>query len=117
MNPERLDNWATDIIVIFPMTNIQPLDGWFVTQNYWPISHNKTRWEMTIYMQPAQTASHWMAQEYNTAYIRDVVREDLNNLEMIQKNLEAGILKEMQFGDQEIMIRHSYKVVEDYVKG
>ncbi|MCG2635053.1 MAG: aromatic ring-hydroxylating dioxygenase subunit alpha [Gammaproteobacteria bacterium] len=117
LNPQGLDDWATDIIVIFPMTNIQPLDGWYVTQNYWPISHNETRWEMTIYMQPAQTASHWMAQEYNTAYIRDVVREDLNNLEMIQQNLEAGILKEMHFGDQEIMIRHSYKVVDDYVKG
>ncbi|MCG2634529.1 MAG: Rieske 2Fe-2S domain-containing protein [Gammaproteobacteria bacterium] len=115
INPGKLDDWSTDILILFPLCNIQPLDGWYVNHNYWPVDYNTTRWEQTSYMSPATDAGSWLAQEYNHAYLRDLLREDFNNLEMIQSNLESGAQTEMVFGDQEIMLRHAYKVIDDYL--
>ncbi|MCG2635009.1 MAG: aromatic ring-hydroxylating dioxygenase subunit alpha [Gammaproteobacteria bacterium] len=115
INPAKLNDWATDILVLFPGTVIYPWTGWFEIMNFIPVSHNKTRWEMRIGMQPATNAGTWLSQEYNSTLIRDVVRQDWTNLEMIQQNIESGAKKEMHLGDQEIMLRHQYDVVDRYI--
>jgi hypothetical protein len=47
---------------------------------------------------------------------RDLLREDLSTLEAVQAGLASGALMHMPLSDQEIMLRHSYKVVEDFVR-
>ena len=115
INPKALPDWATDILVVFPMANFQPLQGFFAIQNYWPLSHNLTQWELIVHMLPPKTAADEVAAEYNRAYLRDVVREDLKNLQMVQSNLSSGAKKYQHLGDMEPMVRHAYKVVAEQV--
>jgi phenylpropionate dioxygenase-like ring-hydroxylating dioxygenase large terminal subunit len=115
INPLELTDWVSDILVVFPMSNIQPLGGFFITQDYWPISHDKTRWELTIYGDPLQNAAHDVLAEYNRVYLRDAIREDLMNLAMVQSNLFSGAKKYQNLGNMEPMVGHSYQVVADQV--
>lgn len=115
INPLQLQDWLTDILIIFPMCNLQPLHGFFVTQDYWPLSHDSTRWDFMVHMRPPQNAAEEVAAEYNRAFLRDVVREDLPNLAMIQSNLRSGAKTHQQIGEMEVMVRHAYRVVADRV--
>ncbi|MGK2940903.1 MAG: aromatic ring-hydroxylating oxygenase subunit alpha [Immundisolibacter sp.] len=115
INPLQLPDWLTDIMIIFPMCNLQSLQGFFVTQDYWPLSHDRTRWDFMVHMRPPQDAAGEVAAEYNRAYLRDVIREDLPNLAMIQTNLRSGAKKHQQVGEMEIMVRHAYKVLADQI--
>lgn len=117
VNPDRFRDWASDIMVLFPMCNIQPLMGWYASQNYWPIDHETTRWEFFLYMPAPQTAAQEVAVEYNRVYLRDVVREDVPNVEWVQSMLRSGGKRTQMLGDQEIMVRHAYKCVDDCVRG
>ena len=115
INPLQLQEWLTDIMIIFPMCNLQPLHGFFVPQDYWPLSHDRTRWDFMVYMRPPQDAAGEVAAEYNRAHLRDVIREDLPNLAMIQSNLRSGAKRHQQVGEMEVMVRHAYKVVADHI--
>ena len=97
------------------MTNIQPLGGIYLTQDYWPISHDKTRWEMIIYMDPVQNAAQDVLAEYNRVYFRDGVREDLMNLAMVRSNLASGAKQYQFLGNMEPMVGHNYQVVADQI--
>ena len=115
INPLQLQEWLTDIMIIFPMCNLQPLHGFFVPQDYWPLSHDRTRWDFMVYMRPPQDAAGEVAAEYNRAHLRDVIREDLPNLAMIQSNLRSGAKRHQQVGEMEVMVRHAYKVLTDHI--
>lgn len=115
INPLQLQEWLTDILIIFPMCNLQPLQGFFVTQDYWPLSHDSTRWDFMVHMRPPQDAAGEVAAEYNRAYLRDVVREDLPNLAMIQRNLRSGAKTHQQLGAMEVMVRHAYQVIANRI--
>ena len=47
--------------------------------------------------------------------IRDLLREDLSTLEDVQMGLASQTLTHIHLSDQEILIRHAYKVIEDFV--
>ena len=47
--------------------------------------------------------------------MRDAFREDLSRLENIQANMASGILIHTPLSDQEIVVRHAYRVIEDIV--
>jgi Rieske 2Fe-2S family protein len=115
VNPLKLPDWFSDILVVFPMSNIQPLGGFFITQDYWPISHDKTRWELTIYMDPLKNAADDVVAEYNRIFLRDAIREDLMNLAMVQSNLFSGAKQYQFLGNMEPMVGHSYQAVADQI--
>lgn len=115
INPKNLPDWATDILIIFPMANIQPLQGFVGAQNYWPLAHDRTRWELEIYMLPPQSAAGEVAVEYNRAHLRDLIREDLQNLAWVQGNLKAGSKQHHVLGEMEVLIRAGYKTVAEQV--
>lgn len=117
INPLNIEDWVTDILVIFPMCNIQPFGGFFGTQDFWPLSHDRTYWELTLHMLPPENAASEVAAEYNRASVRDIVREDLLNIEMIQSNLASGAKTTQNLGDMEIAVRHAYKAVRAQVEG
>ena len=68
-------------------------------------------------MKPAETAGEKMSQEFSKVIARDLARGDLSTLETVQKGLESGALKCMPLSDQEINLRHHYRVVDDLVQG
>lgn len=115
INPKNLPDWLTDILIIFPMCDIQAFQGFFITLNFWPISHDQTKWDVCIHMLPPQSAAGEVAAEYNRAHSREVVREDLKNMQMVQSNLNSGAKRYQILGTMEPMVWHTYKVVAEQV--
>ncbi len=105
-------NWAFDIHIIFPCFEIATSNGWYFTYNWWPVTHNRTRWEMRFYMNRATNLAAKVSQEFTKTLTRDTLREDLSTLENGQAMMETGRIKYMTLSDQEIAVRHGYKVVE-----
>lgn len=115
VNPGRIDNWAFDVNVIFPNFFLDPSVGFYFTMNFWPISVDTTRWEIRYYMPEPATAGEAIVQAYSSAVVRDAACEDLSTLEATQKMLRSGVLEHFLLGDQELALRHNYKVIEDLV--
>jgi phenylpropionate dioxygenase-like ring-hydroxylating dioxygenase large terminal subunit len=115
INPLKMEDWLADILVIFPMSFVQQLNGYGTVLDFWPLSHDRTRFEFTLYMRPMENAAHEVMVEYSRSLLRDVVREDLNNLAMIQSNLFSGARKYMNIGDMEVLVGHSYRRVAEYI--
>lgn len=116
VNPGRFRDWVSDILILFPMANIHPTPGFTLIQNYWPINHETTRWEVMMLAPPPQNATQELVLEYNRVYLRDTIREDILNVEWQQSNMRSGAKPVQLLADQEIMIRHAYKTVADYVR-
>lgn len=115
INPERSPKWGFDINVIFPNFILDLANGSYWTQNYWPIAVDSTLWEVKLYMAPATNVGEKISQEFSKVLMRDAFREDLSRLENIQANMASGALTHTPLSDQEIVVRHAYKVVEDMV--
>jgi hypothetical protein len=47
---------------------------------------------------------------------RDLTREDLFLVEQVQSSISTGVLTHMPLSDQEILLRHGYKVVDEWVQ-
>jgi hypothetical protein len=63
-------------------------------------------------MPRARNASELLAQQYSKVFARDVQREDLITLENTQSMLASGAMTAMPLSDQEVAVRHGYRVVE-----
>ncbi|CAN5689932.1 aromatic ring-hydroxylating dioxygenase subunit alpha [soil metagenome] len=116
LNPEGVSNWAFDSNVIFPNLIFHVGKGWYITYNFWPLAVDRTLMEYRFYMTQANSAGEKISQEFSKVLARDLLREDLSTLEAVQAGLFSGALTHMPLSDQEIMLRHSYKVVEDFVR-
>lgn len=108
-------NWSFDIHIIFPCFEIATSNGWYFTYNWWPVSVNRTRWEMKFYMARNTNLAARVSQEFTKTLTRDTLREDLSTLENGQAMMETGRIKALTLSDQEIAVRHGYKVVERLV--
>lgn len=116
VNPGRIDNWAFDAYTIFPNLYLAPMRVFhFVTYHFWPISHNETLWQTDHYVLPPRDAGERIALEFSKSFARDVQREDLITLENTQLMLESGAMSHMHLSDQEVCVRHGYKVLEDAI--
>jgi phenylpropionate dioxygenase-like ring-hydroxylating dioxygenase large terminal subunit len=115
LNPTKSANWVFDMFVFFPNFFVFLFDGTYFTYNFWPLGIDRTRWETRIYFPPAQNAGQRFSQEYAKCALRDTLREDGNTLEAIQANLTSGAKTHFVLHDEEILIRHSHKVVSEFV--
>lgn len=116
VNPDRSPYWAFDVVSIFPNMIILLGNGWYLTHRYWPIAIDRTLWETTFDMKRAMNAGERIGQEFSRVLNRDLLREDFGTLELVQKGLASGVLSHMELSDQEILLRHNYKVVEECVR-
>ncbi len=116
LNPGGIERWAFDINVIFPHFFLDPSVGFYFTMNFWPIAVDETRWEVRYYTSKPENAGEAIGQAYSNAIVRDTGCEDLSTLEATQKMLASGVLDNFLLGDQEIALRHNYKVVEDLIR-
>lgn len=116
VNPGRIPNWAFDAYTIFPNLYLAPMRVFhFVTYHFWPISYNETLWQTDHYVIPPRNAAERIALEFSKSFARDVQREDLITLENTQSMLESGAISHMHLSDQEVCVRHGYKVIEDAI--
>lgn len=117
LNPARVSSWGFDTHVLFPNFGLLLAGQWYVTHAYWPVSVRETRWETTLYTLPPATAGERLSQEYSAVFTRDLIREDWAQVERVQSGLESRAIAHIQLSDQEVMVRHAAKVVDDVVRG
>ena len=68
-----------------------------------------------IYQTPPKNQSEAVALNYMRVLLRDSLREDVNTTEASQQNLNAGIMQGIPLSQQEVVLRHRYKVVERWL--
>ena len=117
VNPRKANQWGFDISTVFPnlLMNLWG-SGQYMTFCAWPISVNKTIFEVRLYNRQAKTAGEKFTHEYNRMVLRTAIAEDLATLEQVQPALESGGMPYFHLQDNEIAIRHHYKMVDDFVR-
>jgi len=115
INPTKSPSWFFDLNVIFPNFFVDVAGSFYFTYNFWPLAVDRTLWEVRIYFPWAENAGQRFAQEYNKVIFRDVVLEDASTAEQIQSVLASGAKTHFILQDEELLIRHDQKVIEDFV--
>ncbi|HUZ75714.1 MAG TPA: aromatic ring-hydroxylating dioxygenase subunit alpha [Stellaceae bacterium] len=117
LNPTRQTNWGFDIDVFFPNFFMLIFGiGVYFTYNFWPVAVDRTVYEVRMYNPPPQNAGQRFALEYNRSIQKSGLTEDLATLENTQSVLASGAKKHLILQDNEIAIRHHYKVVDGLVR-
>ena len=57
-----------------------------------------------------------LAEEYARCAVRDAVREDMEILENCQENLMSGVITSLPLNNQEVVLRHNHRVLEQAVR-
>ena len=116
INPGRHQDWIFDLDLFFPNFGIYPSSGYFLAQWFWPEGVNKTRLEVMLYTYEPATIADVIAAENTHVHMLDVLREDFSTLEGTQKGMESGIQKAILLCDEEVTVRHTHYVVDEYIK-
>ena len=115
VNPTRDPSWSIDGNALFPNCLLYVAGETYLTHTFWPISENRTLWEIRFYYPQATTLAQRFSQEYAKVMLRDVNLEDGSTLERTQTMLESGARKQIFLQDQELLIRHHHWVAEKYL--
>ena len=115
--PTRSPNFAFELSVLFPNFLVHIMDGLYFTHQFHPLSVDKTLWEGIQYFRPPQNAGERFSQEYGQVLQRNAWLEDTATMEATHAALKSGAKKVMHLQDQEVLLRHHYQVVDDYVRG
>jgi hypothetical protein len=116
INPGRFREWAFDVLLIFPNMLLMTGSFFYLFQNFMPVSWDRTVIEATLYLERPRTAGEQIAQEFTRTLMADVLREDYNTLEASHAMLKSGVMTHIQLSEQESLLRHLYKVVDDMVR-
>lgn len=115
INPTGNPGWAFDEYVVFPNTQILLFAGMFITHTMWPLSVNESIWEARGYLPGGNTAAERFSLEFSKILLRDAWLEDASTLEATQIGLESRAITHQILQDQELLIRHAARVVDDIV--
>jgi len=115
INPRRDPNFAFELAVLFPNFLVHIMDGLYFTHQFMPIAVDKTLWEGIQYFRPPQNAGQRFSQEHGQLLQRNAWLEDTATMEATHAALASRSKKVMHLQDHEILIRHGYKSVEDYL--
>ncbi|MBV1900616.1 MAG: aromatic ring-hydroxylating dioxygenase subunit alpha [Kordiimonadaceae bacterium] len=115
INPTGASNWIFELTSIFPNMNLHYFRNNFTTYNFWPLSVDRTLWEVKQYYIPAKNASEAFAQEVHKNLFRDTVLEDLSTLERTQSVLNSGAKDTFVLNDEEVLVRRFNKLVDEYL--
>jgi hypothetical protein len=116
LNPGRCDPWGLDSFQLFPNFVILIWSqGWYLTYHYWPTSYNTHIFEGNVYFLPARTPRERIAHEMTAVTFKEFALQDGNTLEATQIALETRAVDLFHLNDQEVLLRHSHKVVGEWV--
>jgi hypothetical protein len=117
LNPARCDPWGLDSFQVFPnFTILIWSQGWYLTYQYWPTSHDSHVFEGTANFMPAKTPRERIAQEMAAATFKEFSLQDANTLEATQTMLQSRAVQQFPLNDQEVLCRHLHKVAGDWVE-
>jgi phenylpropionate dioxygenase-like ring-hydroxylating dioxygenase large terminal subunit len=115
VNPTRSEDWFFDIYLIFPNFWIALLDGAYQTHNFWPLAADRMYQEIKMFIAPPTTPGEAFATEYAKCFNRDIWLEDFSTLENTQQVLGSGAKSHFILQDEEILLRHFYKILDERV--
>jgi Rieske 2Fe-2S family protein len=116
VNPSKCDPWGLDSFQLFPNFVILIWSqGWYLTYNYWPTSHNTHVFEGNVYFKPATTVRARIAQEMAAVTFKEFALQDSNTLEATQSMIETRWIDRFQLNDQEVLLRHLHKAVGEWI--
>ena len=115
VNPERSPEFSFEMVHLFPNFLVHLVEGTYFTHQFWPLSPERTLWEGCTYYEPTQNVIERINQEHAHLLRRESWLEDTRAMEAVQELLKSGAKKEFVLHDHEILIRHSYKTMMDYV--
>jgi phenylpropionate dioxygenase-like ring-hydroxylating dioxygenase large terminal subunit len=116
LNPTRDKNWFFDEAYIFPNFHIVFLGlHAYIAHTFLPKTVNRSSWNARAYMPAPKTLVAQFSRESAKCGIRDLWLEDGSTIEVTQKNLDSGRFPHFHCQDQEIMIRHAVKVMDDMI--
>src|SRR5262245_7710305 len=116
LNPDCHADWAFDMNGIFPNLIVHVGNGFYYTLVFWRLAVDQTRWGVKLYMSKPQNAGDKISQEFSKILTRDLYREDLSTVENVQGGLMSGALTNLPLSDQELTVRHTFRVVDDAVR-
>jgi len=86
-----------------------------LTYGYWPISYNEMRFEVDWYLAPPRNFSEMWSQKVSLSLFMDAALQDINTLEATQLGLESNVFKQYPLVDEEILVRHLHKTIQEEV--
>lgn len=113
VNPDRAENWAFDVMQIFPNLLILFGNYWHIEMTFWPLDADRTLITGGNYIYPAQNLGERLSQDWVLSRGRFVLREDLSTLEAQHQALKSGVLTHIQLSQQEIALQHHYRVLSE----
>ena len=116
LNPGKSEDWAFDVVEIFPSTLLFLSAAFYAVIQMWPRAVNHTQFDTYVYMHKPANAAERVAVEYGLVSLREVMREDLNMAEGCTDALASGKLNEIQLSDQEVAVRHSYAMINQAIE-
>ncbi|MEM6583942.1 MAG: aromatic ring-hydroxylating dioxygenase subunit alpha [Pseudomonadota bacterium] len=115
-NPTGLENWGSVSHKIWPQMFIQHYNpGWYVTYMMWPLAYNEMRFEVELFMPPAQNFSDELAQKAGIFMFLDAALQDFSLLEATQQGLEVQAFDKYPLTDEEVLVRHFHQSVQAVV--
>ncbi|NNL85919.1 MAG: aromatic ring-hydroxylating dioxygenase subunit alpha [Myxococcales bacterium] len=117
INDEKRNDFSFELSVFFPNWLLHVAEGIWFTHQFWPIGHDRCLWEGKYYVRPPRTNSERWALEHAIVLQRNAWLEDTATMEGTFFSLRSGAKKHMQLQDEEILVRHGYHVLEQYLSG
>lgn len=112
LNPGRQQEWAYDLVELFP--NFVMLTGahWHSFFQFWPLGPGKTMIIRDGYAYTARNAGERFSHHFWAARSRDVVREDLGLMEAAQRMMMSGAMPEIILSQQEMLLQQHYATAD-----
>lgn len=109
VNFGKLENWAFDIVKLFP--NVVLLTGrdWFIEGYAWPVSAGETLYEWNTFLRNPKNYGERVGQEFSYIVGREIACEDLFLLARQQEALESGAVSDFFLSFQELVVAQHYR--------
>ncbi len=113
INPSGFDEWAFDIVHLFPHFVFNPTAHAHQYMWFWPVDHEHVEIRLMNFAFKASNAADRLAQVYSRVRLREVVREDLATMESASQMIATGALPYMVFSQQELLIQNHYAIADE----
>jgi phenylpropionate dioxygenase-like ring-hydroxylating dioxygenase large terminal subunit len=115
LNPTRSEKYGFDSFQFFPNFVVIFSSSGYTTHAHWPTGPHSHIVEVEMFFRPPTTHRERIAQELTVSFLNDIVLEDASPLEGMQAMLNSQAIREFHVNDEEILVRHLHKTVQDWV--
>ncbi|MDO9443196.1 MAG: aromatic ring-hydroxylating dioxygenase subunit alpha [Beijerinckiaceae bacterium] len=110
-NPDG-KHWSASTHNLFPNMTMQIYyPGWYLTYAFWPLAHDRMRFEIDLHFPQPEKFSDLFSQATALGFLYDAFQQDLSTLDATQRGLEAEAFDSYPLMDEEILIRHFHKMI------